>query len=102
MTLKKLLTVLCVAILLAIAASAGGWIVAINDVQNSRRKVTLENCEGQNNRNKNTIVELVSHVEGLPPNQKAAAELTTPFIITLIDSLSPYRDCREVLKKAGL
>lgn len=102
MTRNKLTVLCCAAVMLAIGASGIGWLVSLGDVQDSRRKVTLENCEAQNERNKRTIQELVNNVEALPPIQRRQAQASVPFTITLIDSLAPYRDCNEVLKKANL
>lgn len=102
MTQNKLAILLCSLVLVAIGGSAAGWITAINDVQSSRRKLTLENCNTQNEHHQNTIAELNREIEALSTPQEAAAKLSEPFIITLIESLAPYRDCNQVLKKAGL
>lgn len=56
-------------------------------IQDSRRKTILENCEEQNTRNKHTIEE--------------AAQLHLQIPVGLINAVIPYRNCQEVLTKAG-
>lgn len=55
-------------------------------IQNSRRHIILESCEEQDARNRSTIEEsLRDHLQ----------------ISNLINAVVPYRNCQEVLNKAG-
>lgn len=75
------------------------WLVGqnrqrVNDIQRSRREVTLETCRERNIRNVRTK-ELVTDSEALRPRSKVV-------ILALVDRLVPFQDCQTEVEKVGL
>lgn len=92
-------------ILLAIAlAQIGGGVLAVwlvgqnrqrvDDIQQSRREVTLKNCQERNLRNVRTK-RLVRKTDDLRPGSKGV-------ILQLVDQLVPFQDCKKEVKGVGL
>lgn len=74
-----------VAVVIGVAAA----VHVIKHTESARHKLVLENCEEQDERNRNTLAK----AEKIPGDKQ--------IVISLINDLAPYRNCQNVLHKAG-
>jgi hypothetical protein len=69
-------------------------------IQKERARATLENCQMQNARNRNTVAQVRKRYRSLPPAERRAGRDNRDYTIALIQALAPMRNCDRVVERA--
>lgn len=97
---RKVFMVVNIIAALSVAGIVVLWINQRNSIQKARYLTVLNNCEDQNTRRARTIGELNVIISKLPPDKRAAAEISKGNTILLINTLAPHQNCAKVADRA--
>jgi len=93
------------ALLVAYLLSGVSFYYVIHEQASNRKRTVLENCEGQNERNRNTVAAYDSRIAKIGPTlpvaQRAQLKQSRALTVGLINAVAPVRNCTEVLHRAG-
>jgi hypothetical protein len=68
-------------------------------IQRERARATLENCQKQNARHRNTVRTLDRIIAGTPPARRRQARERRAGTVLLIQALVPLRECKRVVER---